>query len=54
MSNPELDTQPIEIIMSPEDIERVRALLGAQGLYDASQDTYINPDHVDSVWLGYD
>lgn len=39
---------PVEIII--RDLERVRALLGSQGLYDASQDEYKNPEHTDSVW----
>lgn len=33
-----------------KDTELTARLLGALGIYDASQDTYKNPDHTDSVW----
>lgn len=38
---------PVEVVMSDETIARVRSLLGSQGLYDCSDDTYDNPNHPD-------
>jgi len=46
--------RPAELIMSEESIARVRRLIGSLGLYDASQDDYLNPEHDDERWLGYD
>lgn len=33
-----------------KDTELTSRLLGALGLYDASQDEYVNPQHTDSLW----
>ena len=34
-----------------KDTEVTARLLGALGLYDATQDLYDNPDHEDSQWV---
>ena len=47
----ELHNEPMEIVMSEESLARVRHLIGSLGLYDASQDDYLNPDHDDSKWI---
>jgi len=33
-----------------KDTEPTRRMLGALGYYDASQDEYKDPDHIDSQW----
>ena len=33
-----------------KDTELTSRLLGALGLYDASKDEYVNPQHTDSLW----
>jgi len=43
---------PVEIVMSEEEVARVRRLLASHGLYDCSQDDYLNPDHeMDDQWI---
>lgn len=35
------------------DTEPTRRMLGSLGLYDASQDEYVNPTHTDSLWADW-
>jgi len=51
----ELFKEPVEIVMSEEDIARVRRLMADQGIVDAFEgDLPNNPEHNDERWLGYD
>lgn len=50
MENPLSDEANERRFDIEKDTELTSRLLGSLGLYDASQDEYVNPEHIDSFW----